>query len=197
MHVGKARLKKLSYFGSTCRLIRAALPFLSCFPAVARLQNAIAEGDTRTHLAASHAYRRRHHHHLQARRPIRRGGARKAQLVLARLAKTARNQDGSAPHRPGLGGAAREPDRKSRSGWSAAIARRKPTPCSAAAVYRRRPFQPAYARPRHGLLHSGRAARSASRHRACACSAAASASIRPPARRSCIWTPAAFACGRA
>ena len=47
---------------------------------------------------------------------------------------------------------------------SAAIVRRKPTPCSAAAL-RRRPLQPAYARPRHGLLHPGRAARSASRHR--------------------------------
>ena len=33
--------------------------------------------------------------------------------------------------------------------------------------------------------------------RACGCSAAASASIRPPARPSCTWTPAPCATGRA
>ena len=115
------------------------------------------------HFAAPHAYRRRHYDHLQARRPIRRVGSRKAQLVLARLAKTARNQDGSAPHRLGLGGASRERiERAHLGGLRLSLSgnkRHAPPP-----QFGRRTFQPAYARPCHGLLHSWRAARSASRH---------------------------------
>ena len=62
---------------------------------------------------------------------------------------------------------------------------------------RRGALQPAHARPRHGFLHSRRAARTSARHRPCGSPAAASASIRPPARRSCTWIPAASGCGRA
>ena len=63
------------------------------------------------------------------------------------------------------------------------------------ALERRRAVQPAHQRQRDRFLHSGRAAGEGPR--ACACSAAASASIRPRARRSCIWTPAPSATGRA
>ena len=58
-------------------------------------------------------------------------------------------------------------------------------------------LQPAHDRPRDGFLHSGRAAGQDPRRSACACSAAASASIRPPARPSCISTPAPSGTGRA
>ncbi len=64
-------------------------------------------------------------------------------------------------------------------------------------LLRRGAPQPAHAGPGDGLLHSRRAAANRSAPPVCACSAAASASIRPPARPSSISTPAASGTGRA
>ena len=118
-------------------------------------------------LAPSHPHQRRHHHHLQARRPLRRGGAEEAQLVRTRLAQGRRDRDGSAPLRPRLGGGAR--DRRQQGGLrgvrlSLAGHQRD----AALPQQRRRRAQPAHARQGDGFLHPRRVARRAAQRRAAA-----------------------------
>ena len=158
----KARLKAVRFVaaraGYACGLTVLLLLFGSQSPAKRRRRRRHPH-----HLAAPYPYRRRHHHHLQARRPLRRGRAGKAQLVPARLAQGRSDQDGSAPDRSGVGGAARGRQQGADLGGmrlSFAGDQRHAAP----PLCRRGALQPAHARPRHGFLHSRRTARRNSRH---------------------------------
>ena len=129
----KARLKAVRFVaaraGYACGLTVLLLVFGSQSPAKRRRRRRHPH-----HLAAPHPYRRRHHHHLQARRPLRRGRAGKAQLVPARLAQGRSDQDGSAPDRPGVGGAARGRQQGADLGGMRLSFAGRPTPCCATAA---------------------------------------------------------------
>ena len=161
------------------------------------LQNAVAEGDTRTISL--------HHIHTDEDITItfKRDGRydeaalEEAQLVPARLAQGRSDQDGPAPDRPGVGGAARGRQQGADLGGVRLSLAGRPTPCCATAARGVARFSQHMLGQRHGFLHSRRAARAIRAQSACGCSAAASASIRRPARRSCTWTPAACGIGRA
>ena len=142
-------------------------------------------------------YPRARHHRLQAQRRLRpRRPAVAQRSSCATGAQNKTDQDGPAPARPDLAGLQGVRVARLHPGGVrlplAADQRHAPPPLA-----RRRQEQPAHARQGDGLLHSRRAARQAARHRPAGCRSAASASIRPPARPSSTWTPAACATGRA
>ena len=191
----KARLKAVRFVAARAGYACGLTVLLLLFGSRA-LQNAVAEGDTRTISL--------HHIHTDEDITItfKRDGRydeaalEKLNWFLRDWRKDEADQDGPAPDRPGVGGAARGRHQGADLGGvrlSLAGDQRHAAPPQ----LRRGALQPAHARPRHGFLHSRRAARTAARHRACGCSAAASASIRPPARRSSTWIPAACGIGRA
>ena len=163
MPVGYARLKSCRWFAArtfyACGLAALVLLFGSRV-----LQNAVAEGDTRTISL--------HHIHTDENITItfKRDGRydeaalEKLNWFLRDWRREQANAHRSASDRPDLGGAAR--DRIAGAGLgrvrlSVAGNQRH----AAAAQQRRRPLQPAHARPRHGFLYSRRAAGTASRHR--------------------------------
>ena len=122
------------------------------------LQNAVAEGDTRTHLVPSRPHQRRHHRHLQAQRPLRRGGAEEAQLVPARLAQRRSRRRWTRTCSTSCGRSIARSAPRSRSRSSAAIARPPPTRCCAGALSGVAQTQPAHAGQGDRLLHPRRAA---------------------------------------
>ncbi len=196
MHVGNARLntRRLS---ARAPVIRAVLRFSFFLFGSKALQNAVAEGDTRTISM----------HHLHTDEDItityKRDGRydeaalEKLNWFLRDWRRERTDPHGPAPDRPGVGGAARGQYRASRSRSSAATVRRKPTPCCATAASGVARFS------QHMLGHAmdfyipGIPLETAARDRAAAAARRRRLLSRPPARPSCTWTPAASACGRA
>ena len=148
-------------------------------------------------LDASHAHRREHHHHLQAQRPLRRRGAEENQLVPARLAAPGRRPAWIRSLLDIVWEVAARSPRAEADRDRVRLSRTGDQRDAAQAQQRRRQGQPCI---RYGQAMDfyipGRAARSSCATPDCVCSAAGSASIRRPARRSCTSTPAKSGIGR-
>ena len=149
------------------------------------LQNASRRRRHAHALFPSSPHRRRHHHHLQAQRPLRRSRAEEARLVHARLAQGTSRPTWTRICSICCGRPIARSARRSRSMSSAAIVRRKPIRCCARARAASR-SSASTSTARRWISSSPACRWKKSARSACGCSAAASDSIRPPARPSCI-----------